>query len=103
MEVFPFVFYHPLAPGDPCFEDSCEGFLSDFVENVGDHAFEALPVRDVVFSEFSFAITKEEEITWWEVRAVSRVRYPLDLFCVKTFNGSSCTMRTCIVQVDVDV
>jgi hypothetical protein len=39
MEVFAFVFYHPLEPVDPCFEDSREGFLSNFVENVGDRAF----------------------------------------------------------------
>jgi hypothetical protein len=39
MEVFPFVFCHPLDPVDPCFEDSDEDFLSDFVENVGDRAF----------------------------------------------------------------
>jgi hypothetical protein len=39
MEVFPFVPSHPLGPVDPCFEDISEGFLSDFVENVGDRAF----------------------------------------------------------------
>jgi hypothetical protein len=39
MEVFPFVFYYPLEPVDPCFEDSYKGFLSDFVENVGDRVF----------------------------------------------------------------
>jgi hypothetical protein len=39
MEVCSFVFYHSLEPVDPCFEDSHEGFLSDFVENVGDRAF----------------------------------------------------------------
>jgi hypothetical protein len=45
MEVFPFGFYHPLETIDPCFENSYESFLSDVVENVGDRAFEALPVR----------------------------------------------------------
>jgi hypothetical protein len=39
MEVPPFVFYHPLEPVDPCFEDNHEGFLSDFVENVDDPRF----------------------------------------------------------------
>jgi hypothetical protein len=39
MEVFPFVFYHPLKPVDSCFEVSYEGFLSDSVENVGDRPF----------------------------------------------------------------
>jgi hypothetical protein len=34
-----FVFHHPLEPVDPYFEDSHEGFLSDFVEDVGDRAF----------------------------------------------------------------
>jgi hypothetical protein len=63
MELFPFVFCHPLEPVDPCFEDSYEGSLSDFVENVGDHAFSALSIRDVVFDEFSLDITKEEEVT----------------------------------------
>jgi hypothetical protein len=37
MELFSFVSYHPLEPVDPCFEDSYEGFLSDFAENAGDH------------------------------------------------------------------
>jgi hypothetical protein len=41
MEVFPFVFHHPLEPVDPCFEDSYEGFLSDFVENVGGKLLES--------------------------------------------------------------
>jgi hypothetical protein len=48
----PFVFYHPLELVDPCFEDSDEGSLSDFAENVRDHTFYALSVRDVVFGEF---------------------------------------------------
>jgi hypothetical protein len=78
--VFSFVDYHPLEPVDPCFEDGDEGFLSDFPENVSDHAFSALSVRDMVFVEFSLDITKEEEVTWCEGRAVSRVRYPLDHF-----------------------
>jgi hypothetical protein len=52
MEIFPFVFYHPLESVDLCFEDSYQGFLSDLVDNVGDRAFSALPVRDVVFGEF---------------------------------------------------
>jgi hypothetical protein len=101
MEVLPFVFYHSFEPIDLCFEGSYDGFLSDFVENVGDRTFSALPVRNIIFDEFSFDITKEEEITWCEVRAVSRVRYPLGFYCVKTFNGSPWFVRTCIVQVYV--
>jgi hypothetical protein len=62
MEIFPFMFYHPLKHVDPCFEDSYESLLPHFVENVSDHAFEALPVRDVVFCEFSLDITKKEEV-----------------------------------------
>jgi hypothetical protein len=62
------------------FRGSYEDFLSELVENVGDRAFYALPFRDVVFDEFSFGLAKEEEVTWREVRAVSRVHYPLDLF-----------------------
>jgi hypothetical protein len=54
--------------------------LSDFVKNVGDRAFSALPARDVVFGEFAIDRTKKEEVTWCEVWAVSRVRYPLYLF-----------------------
>jgi hypothetical protein len=60
MEVFPFVFDDSPEPIDPCFEDNYEDCLFDFVENVGDHAFSALPVRDVVFGEFSLDRTKEE-------------------------------------------
>jgi hypothetical protein len=37
--IFPLVFYHPLEPVDPCSEDSYEGFLSHFVENVADRVF----------------------------------------------------------------
>jgi hypothetical protein len=85
MEVFPLVFYHPLDSVDPCFEDGYEDFLSDFVENVSDCAFYTLPARDVVFGEFSLDITKRQEVTWCEVRAVSRLRRLLDLFCMKTF------------------
>jgi hypothetical protein len=80
MEGFPFVFYHPLEHGDPCFEDNDEGFLSDFVENAGDRPFEALPVRDVVFGGFSLDIAKEEDVTWREVWSVSQEWSPLDLF-----------------------
>jgi hypothetical protein len=69
---------------------------------VGDRAFSALPVMDVVFSEFSLDITKGEEVTWYKVWAVSRVRYPLVMFRVKTFNESLCIMRTCIVQMDLE-
>jgi hypothetical protein len=98
MEIFSFVFCHPLEHVDPCFEDSYEGFPFDFVENVCDRAFSALPVGDVVFGEFSLDITKEEEVTWCQVRAVSRVRYALDCFCMKTFSGSLCIMRTCITR-----
>jgi hypothetical protein len=79
MEVFPFMVYHPLEPVNPCFEDRYTGFSSDVVENVSDRAFQALLVRDVVFDEFSLDITKEE-VTWCEVRAVSRARYQLDFF-----------------------
>jgi hypothetical protein len=39
MEVFPFVLCHPLEPVDPPIEDSYEGFLPDFVENVSGRAF----------------------------------------------------------------
>jgi hypothetical protein len=39
MEVFLFLLYHPLKHVDPWFEDICEGFLSNFVEDVGDGAF----------------------------------------------------------------
>jgi hypothetical protein len=80
MEVFPFVFYHLIEPVDPCFEDSYGDFLSDFVESVGNRAFEALPVRDVVFGESVLDMTKKEEVTWCEVRVVSRARYLLDCF-----------------------
>jgi hypothetical protein len=80
MEIFPFVFDHPLKPVDSGFEDSYEGFLFDFSENVGDHLFQALPVKGVVFGEFSLDIPKEEEVTWCEIRVVSLVRYPLYLF-----------------------
>jgi hypothetical protein len=80
MDIFPFVFCHPLEPVDPCFNDSYDGFLSDFVENVGHRAFQALPVRDIVFGEFLLDVTKEEEVIWCEVRAGNRVRSPLDLF-----------------------
>jgi hypothetical protein len=80
MEVFPFVFYHPLELVNPCFEDSYEGFLSNFVENVGDRTFQALPVKDIAFGEFLHDIIKKEDVTWREVRAVRQVRYPLDLF-----------------------
>jgi hypothetical protein len=79
MEVFPFMSSDSPEPVDPRFEDSYKGFLSDFVENVGDCAFSALPVRDVIFGEFSLDRTKEE-VTWCEVRAVSRVRSRLNLF-----------------------
>jgi hypothetical protein len=82
MEVFPFVFYHPLEPTDPCFKDTYEGSSSDFVENAGDNPFQALPAMDVVFGEFLLDRPKEEEATWREVRAPSRVRCPLDLFPV---------------------
>jgi hypothetical protein len=58
MEVFPFVFCHPLEPVDPCLEGNCEGLLSTSVESVDDRAFWALPARDVIFGEFSFDITK---------------------------------------------
>jgi hypothetical protein len=101
MEVFPFVFYHQLEPVDRCFEDSYEGLLSDFVENVGDRPFYAPQVREAVFGEFSIGIAKEEEVIWCEVGAVSPARYPLDRFCVKLFNGSPCIIGTCIVWVDV--
>jgi hypothetical protein len=100
MEVFPLAFYHPLEPVDPCFEDSSKGFLSNFIDNVGDHTFEALPARDGLFGEFSLDITKEKEVTRCEVQAVGRVRYPLDLFRVKIFSGSPGVMHKCIVQVD---
>jgi hypothetical protein len=36
MEIFPFVFSQPV---DPCFKDGCNGFLSNFVENLGDRRF----------------------------------------------------------------
>jgi hypothetical protein len=36
--------------------------------------------RDVAFGQFSLDITKEGKVLWYELRAVSRVRYPLDLF-----------------------
>jgi hypothetical protein len=39
VEAFPFVFCRLLEPVDPYFEDGYEGFLPDFVENVGDRAF----------------------------------------------------------------
>jgi hypothetical protein len=39
MEVFPFVCYHPLEHIDLRFEDSSEGFLSDFAKNLGDPTF----------------------------------------------------------------
>jgi hypothetical protein len=80
IDVFSFVFDQPLEPVDPCFEDSHEGFLFDFVENVGDYAFSGLPVRDVTFGEFSLDMTKEEEVTWCGIRTVGRGWYPLDLF-----------------------
>jgi hypothetical protein len=80
MEIFPFVFYHPLESVDPCFKNSYKGFLSVFVENLGHRAFYALPVRNVVFGEFSLDIAKKAEITWCEAWAVSRVRHPLDYF-----------------------
>jgi hypothetical protein len=79
MEVFPFMFYHPLERVNPCFEDRYTGFLSDVVENVSDRAFQVLLVRDVVFGEFSLDTTKEE-VTWCDVPIVNRVRYPLDRF-----------------------
>jgi hypothetical protein len=62
MEVFSFVFSQPLGLVDSCVEDSYEVFLSDFVKNVGDLAFEVLPVRDVVFGEFSFDISKKKSL-----------------------------------------
>jgi hypothetical protein len=80
MEVFPFVFSHSLEHIYACFEDRHEDLLSDFVKNMCDRALEALPARDVVFGEFSLDITKEEDVTWCKVRAVSWVRCPLDLF-----------------------
>jgi hypothetical protein len=40
--------------------------------------FSALPVGDVILGEFSLDGTKQEEVIWREVRAVNRVRYPLD-------------------------
>jgi hypothetical protein len=61
MKQFPFVFYHPLEPVDPCFEDNYEGFLSDLVETAGDRAYEALPVRDIVFGEFSLDRIKRKK------------------------------------------
>jgi hypothetical protein len=63
MEVFPFLFYRSLEPVEPCFEDSYEDFLSDFVEKMGNRIFVALLVKDIVFGEFSLNITKEEEVT----------------------------------------
>jgi hypothetical protein len=80
MDVFPVMFYHQLEPVGPCFEEDYENFLSDFVENVSDRALSALTVRDVVLGEFSFDITKQEEVIWCEVRAVSLALYPLYLF-----------------------
>jgi hypothetical protein len=80
MEVFPFVFCHPLEPVGPCFEDGYEGFLSNFVQNLGDRASYALPVRDVVFGELSLDITKNQDAGWCVVPAGSRVRSPLNLF-----------------------
>jgi hypothetical protein len=80
MDLFPSVFDLPFEPVDLCFEDSDEGFLSHCVESVSDRAFYALPVRDVVFGEFLFDMTKKEEVTWFEVRAISRARHPLDCF-----------------------
>jgi hypothetical protein len=68
MEVFRFMLYHPLELVDPCFEDNYEGFISDFVENGSDCVFEALSVRDVIFGEFSRDMTKEDEVSWCEVR-----------------------------------
>jgi hypothetical protein len=47
--------------------------LSDFAENMSDRAFFVVPVRDVVFGEFSLDMPKEQEATWCEVRAASRV------------------------------
>jgi hypothetical protein len=75
MQVFPFVFSHALKPVDPCFEDNYESSLSDFVEKLGDRAFEALLIRNVIFGEFLLAITKKEEITRCEVWVVTWVRY----------------------------
>jgi hypothetical protein len=57
-----------------------EGFLSDFVENMDDRAFSTVPVMGIIFREFSLDITKEERVTWCEVRAVSQVPYRLDFF-----------------------
>jgi hypothetical protein len=101
MEAVSFVFCRPLEPIDPWLEDRHEDFLSEFVKNVDDCAFQCLPVRDVIFGEFSLDRTKKEEVIWCEVRAVNRVQYLLDLFCVKAFRGSPCIMRACIAQVDV--
>jgi hypothetical protein len=101
MAVFPFMFYHPLESVEPCFKDKYERFLSNFGGNVGDGAFSALPVRSVVFGDLSLDITNEEEVTWCEVPAVGRVRYPLDRFCEKTFSGSPGIMQTCVAQAEI--
>jgi hypothetical protein len=47
---------------------------------MGDRPFSALPVRDVLFSEFSLDMTKEEKVIWRQVRAISRGRYSLGRF-----------------------
>jgi hypothetical protein len=54
MEIFPFVFYHPFERVDPCFEDSYEGSLSDFVENVCSRAFQLC--RPVATYSVSFCL-----------------------------------------------
>jgi hypothetical protein len=101
MEVFPFVFYHLLESVHLCFEAIPEGCLPDFVENAVDHVFfSVLPVRDVVFGEFSLDITKEEEVAWGEAGLAVRcgIRW---IFYVKTFSGSFAMMWVCIVHVDI--
>jgi hypothetical protein len=83
------MFCHTLEPVDPCFEDGHKSFLSDLVANGWSRdlsrAGQGCHIRWI-----SFDITNEKEVTWCEVRAVSRVRSPLDPFWVKPFSGSPC-------------
>jgi hypothetical protein len=72
-KVFPVVYFHPFESVYPDLKDSCEGFLSDFIENMGDCARQALPVLDLIFGTFVLQMAKEEGAACRWVSTVNRV------------------------------
>jgi hypothetical protein len=93
------MFNHQLNPLDSCLKDQSECFFADPIENFSDQSFQSFPGVRLEVVQFSFYISKEEEVTWSKVRIIRRMGQRPGFGGVETISRQLPIGKTCIAQV----